>query len=97
MFFKGIRNSRHDDSHGPFYGVGPGCSYFNKCRNMIPATSLQLYTKGFALPIKACGSIMLCWGRAVPDAECAGHLSGDTALILCPALSQAASYSVSAP
>lgn len=63
---------------------------------MIPASSLQLYTNNFALPIKASGSMMLCWGRVVPDAGHAGHLSGDTALILSPALSQAASYPISA-
>lgn len=38
----------------------------------------------------------LCWVRAVPGARHAGHLSGDAALILCPVLSQAASYSISA-
>lgn len=40
--------------------------------------------------------MMLCWGRAMPDAGHAGHLPGDTALILCPALSQPASYSIPA-
>lgn len=95
-FFKGIRNSRHDDSPAPFWGVVLHCSYFSKCRNMIPASSPQLYTNGFALPIKPCGSTTLCWGRVVPDVGHAGHLSGDTALVLCPALSQAASYPISA-
>lgn len=94
--FKGIRNSRYDDSPAPFWGVVLDSSYINKCRNMIPASSSQLYINGFALPIKPCGSTMLCWGRVVPDAGHAGHLSGNTALILCPALSQAASYPISA-
>lgn len=69
---------------------------FNECRYMIPAFPLQLHVFGFALPITACGGTVLCQGRAVPGMGHLGHLCRDTALTLCPASPQAASYHISA-
>lgn len=69
---------------------------FNECRNMIPASPLQLHVFGFAIPITACGSVTLCRGRAVPGVGHTGHLCRDAALTLCPASPQAASYHISA-